>query len=879
VASSHADLPLPRLTDVRPRATTGRTRSEWFILGCAWGLAAVLLYLHSAAYRVYVDRLDAIALRGGTTAATPMQRICPDADAQMWARNAIALSRGEGPQLRSTHADNAPLGREVHWDSGLAWLIAGAGWLEHVLTGVSWPNGIERALSWLNLPLMLGFVVFLSAAAMRWAGVGAGVFTTFAMIGNEDFYSGFSPNFVDHHGVLSSMIVGLVLGAAFMGGGFHAAADSAARLLPRSVRAVRRAAAFSAGCGAIGMWVSAPTLIPAIAMVGLAGLAAIFWFSGSVSAGETQLDPGAWRVWGAVGASLSLAFYLLEYAPHHLGFRLEVNHPFYAAAWWGGGELIAQLAEWRLGRRAGRTPTVAAAVAAGAILLAPATIAIGGTSVFVVFDPFVAQLSQYVAEGFSTAKAVALYGPERLWGEVPMTLAALGLGVVAWRRCRSASRAIVTIALGAALPFTAMAAAQIRWWPSAAAAQIALMVVAFAALADLRSKWIGRGVAFAAIVGLGVYPMVARISRQFADNRRGAIDRMDAVQPLYRDIAAVLRASQPQGDIVVLASPNASASIGYYGQFQTIGTLYWENLAGTKAAAAMLAAQSADQARRLMRERGVTHVVLLSEEHFLAEYFALLHPDADATAWQKSFGVALLTGRDVPLWLEPIPYDVPSDSFAHPQRIALYRTRFNAPAAEARYDAAIQAFERGDGAAAGGELDAALAVAPGSAELWLAKAQWLLGAGDPAAALQAVGKSVACAAPAQRFGLWASAANGFRQIGALVEAATLCRRALALQFEPTIANNLVWLLATCRDDRVRNGPEALAFAERLAPGHPEFPFLSAHAAALAECGRFADAAALADRAIEVARAAGNSSAADDEGRRFAAYREARAWRQ
>ena len=57
-------------------------------------------------------------------------------------------------------------------------------------------------------------------------------------------------------------------------------------------------------------------------------------------------------------------------------------------------------------------------------------------------------------------------------------------------------------------------------------------------------------------------------------------------------LLVVLRASQPTGEITVLASPNASTTIGYYGRFKTLGTLYWENSAGLKAAASIFGAKT-----------------------------------------------------------------------------------------------------------------------------------------------------------------------------------------------------------------------------------------------------------------------------------------------
>ena len=97
------------------------------------------------------------------------------------------------------------------------------------------------------------------------------------------------------------------------------------------------------------------------------------------------------------------------------------------------------------------------------------------------------------------------------------------------------------------------------------------------------------------------------------------MSRIDVLQPLYRDIAAALRASQPSGDVVLLTNPDASTGIGYYGRLKTIGTLYWENLPGTKAAA-MYSSVSGPEARELMQARGVTHVAVISESSFVQEY-------------------------------------------------------------------------------------------------------------------------------------------------------------------------------------------------------------------------------------------------------------------
>ncbi len=82
-------------------------------------------------------------------------------------------------------------------------------------------------------------------------------------------------------------------------------------------------------------------------------------------------------------------------------------------------------------------------------------------------------------------------------------------------------------------------------------------------------------------------------------------------------------------------------------------------------------------------------------------------------------------------------------------------------------------------------------------------------------------------------------------------------------------NNLAWLLATCSDDNVRNGEQALRLATRaarIAGGHPGI--LDTLAASLAEVGRFDEAVRVADRAIQLAQQSSKFNlAAEIEGRR------------
>ena len=83
--------------------------------------------------------------------------------------------------------------------------------------------------------------------------------------------------------------------------------------------------------------------------------------------------------------------------------------------------------------------------------------------------------------------------------------------------------------------------------------------------------------------------------------------------------------------------------------------------------------------------------------------------------------------------------------------------------------------------------------------------------------------------------------------------------------EPRIGIELAWLLASCPDDAVRDGAEAVRVAERLrdASPAPSPRLLDALAASYAAVGRFDDAVAVADQAAELASQLVQSALADE----------------
>ncbi|HLZ52916.1 MAG TPA: tetratricopeptide repeat protein [Verrucomicrobiae bacterium] len=96
------------------------------------------------------------------------------------------------------------------------------------------------------------------------------------------------------------------------------------------------------------------------------------------------------------------------------------------------------------------------------------------------------------------------------------------------------------------------------------------------------------------------------------------------------------------------------------------------------------------------------------------------------------------------------------------------------------------------------------------------------------------------------------------------EAVAQYREALRLNPNLTVAlNNLAWILATCPDDTVRNGTEAIRLAERACEltQYAQTTPLATLAAAYAESGRFPEAVTTAEKAEQLATAAGQAAVA------------------
>ena len=176
----------------------------------------------------------------------------------------------------------------------------------------------------------------------------------FGAVGVGPFYQSFAEGWLDHHGLaaLNALLSVLLLAGGAAGWvrtpTTERDADTSSLLGRLPDRAQAKRWFIAAGiAGGVGLWISAASEAPVLVEVGLGALLATGLLGRHANEKDgARPDPSLWRVWGWSGAATSTFFYLLEYFPAHFGMRLEVNHPLYALAWAGGGEIIFRSCRW-----------------------------------------------------------------------------------------------------------------------------------------------------------------------------------------------------------------------------------------------------------------------------------------------------------------------------------------------------------------------------------------------------------------------------------------------------------------------------------------------------------------------------------------------------
>lgn len=619
----------------------------------------------SVAYGVTVDApaIDATSPTGHADGRRSLILPAGAADSAHWVmQTQEMIARGDW-RIREVAYDNAPTGREVHWSSPPHWWLALLGWVDHATSGRPLGIALERATLSFGPVMLVIFLAVLVPIVSRRFTLTAAAAVALACVAAYPFRIDFLPGRADHHGIANiaaaGMLLCLVLGA-----------------LPRdtSASSTRRWFVASGVAGGVGLWISAATIVPVLCGIGLGFLVA-FWCTRSPTVSPAWLrEPGVFRLWAVTGSLVSLAAYLLEYFPAHVGLRLEVNHPLYALAWAGAGEVFRAIAMARAALPGHPANHIKRAAAIGALGVAclPLTLLIAGAESFAVADPLIFQVhALYIAEFQGLLRHFATHGVT--WGWLGICLPMLLL-IPAWRTAlrdpAADSRAALLLATTCATVAWLLGWWQVRWLGLAHA--LTMPVIAL-----LVYRVVGRvpatksGLLRIGLASLVFVPGLVDAVRRTLESRD--FSPADVRSLAERDIAHWLRLRAAGERVVVASAPTTTTRLVAYGGLAGLGTLYWENAAGFKNASALFAAASAAAAHEQVSRLGVTHFVTVSWDAFeLAQAKLYRGLRADAPIPADLFVARLLGAQVPPSWLRLLPFKLPANSALEDQQVRIW---------------------------------------------------------------------------------------------------------------------------------------------------------------------------------------------------------------
>lgn len=562
-------------------------------------------------------------------------------------------------RVRHVDYDNAPGGHDVLTPSPYRWWLGAIALAWNAVTGATIGRCVEGA-ALVGDPLLL---VLLGAAtvvfvARKFGGLAA-AFLSVGLVAVYPFAGEFFPGACDDRGLLHLLALWSVLPLL-------AAALSTGEGLERRAK---RAYVLAGLAGGFGLWISPAAEVPVLVGVGLGGLLSA-WLGKPApkDASAPSATPEFWRAWGLAGAVTCLAAYIIEFFPGYMGaWELRAVHPVYGIAWMGGAELVARASIRIRGDR-----QRVGVKGWGLIILSVAALA----SIPVSF--LLTHSTDYLMEDLSTLRLSILPdGPfaSSLWswllqnGFTPVVVATLlpllvlvvAIVVLSLRRFDPARRGAIALALGPLLVALGFAFKELSWWNGVDAALLLLTIVLVGGLEGIPGRVVIWVVALAAAAI--VLPGVVHLLPPFGSSDE--LTHEEVVGLVERDLSYWMERHVGESNAIVLAPPNTTASLYYYGGIRGLGTFDWESRDGTKAAVRIVSALTPEESQELINRRGITHIIIPGWDPYLDAYARIGEGQVGSTFLER-LHLWLL-----PSWLKPISYPIPTISGFEGQSVAV----------------------------------------------------------------------------------------------------------------------------------------------------------------------------------------------------------------
>jgi hypothetical protein len=544
-------------------------------------------------------------------------------------------------RVRSVDYENAPGGHEVLSASPYRWWLGLVAYLHSGFTPVPLRPSVEWAAIYADpILLMLFGVITTLFVAWRYGAFAAALLSA-AAAALFPFAAEFLPGIPDDNGMALVLqvwsILALLAGAASAEPGRRSRWFAAAGIL-----------------GGIGLWVSVPRELPILIGLGLAGIVAA-----RLARGSTEVLP--WRSWSQAGGATCLLAYVIEFFPSHMAsWELRVIHPLFGIAWLGGGEIVARATELlqqgtkKAGWRAGSVWILSVA----ALASVPVALWIGKNLGFLSLDLPSMRLS-LLPNGAAAPNLWAWLLQNGFTGPVWATLLPLLVLVPSLtllflpRLVPAALRIPVALALGPVLVAVLFGVRQISWWNQVDAAVLSLLVATAAASAALPRPRLVAGLA-ASCAALFLIPGAVQLWPAAKPDLSDGLSETEVVGLVERDMASWLAKHAGPAGAVVLAPPNATATLYYYGGMRGLASFGWDNSDGFQAAVRIVSANTPEEAQELIGIHGVTHIIIPVWDPFMDAYAQIGEGTVEGTF------LARLHQWNLPPWLKPVPYLLPT---------------------------------------------------------------------------------------------------------------------------------------------------------------------------------------------------------------------------
>jgi hypothetical protein len=658
---------------------SGRTWIFAVILSCAFLVGIDCLRWRHVAYVSGLGAEEAVVDAASSTGYAGGLRwlIVPEHNNQSdrWVLETEQMFARREWRVRHVEEDNAPFGRETRVGSPYRWLLGGIAYLDHSISARSFPQSVEKAAVLVDpaihlfLMLVSSLLISLSLGNRAAALFAIGLAVVFPLSG------AFLPGGPDHHGMALSCavvaVIAILAGIRSISVGSFPSGAEPARPPALSIRCARQ---YFLGAGIVtglGLWISVTDMIPILVGLAIGAIAAAFLTRTSSDKILAAVQWAMlWRNWALGGAVTALFAYLIEYFPNDMDYRLEANHPLYALALIGLGEVIAWVFLW-VGR--GKPFTSVRDVTflilgIVAIVALPIAVERRDFAGFYFGDLAATRLTYLpngvVADSLMTWLKRDGFSWTLLVTALPLLVIPLALGQLLRRNVDGIHRTTMIVVLGPIFVLFGLACVRLRFWSELDGMLLILMVSLLAATAATGGPPIRRWGGVTVMIVLLLPGLVVNAVQAWND--RSDVTLLDGEGLFERDLAHWLAAHSLPNETIVLAPPFRTTSLCFYGGIRGVGTFDWENKDGLAAAIRIAASTKRQEVETLIRRRGINYIALPAWDSSLDELAGL------TTARPDQGFIAALHRWAQPSWLRPIPYRCPAVAGIDEQSVLLF---------------------------------------------------------------------------------------------------------------------------------------------------------------------------------------------------------------